>query len=217
MIDETNRNPGKWSTRFPWWAVVVIVTILAILVPALLYFIDHKGGKVITTDLLKGYEIYIKTDVDGETIAVTDEHLRQEIMSLCKEISSYRELNVLHDILLGDSSKSKWCFDYQIFILAGNHGYSISWLNWDYYEDPVFRSWRILREKKDEPVAILLRITFDNEIAQDEKLGYLETYFSRDSMNSESGAGWYSVISAEKKEMLTDLISLVNCNMNLNN
>ena len=54
-------------------------------------------------------------------------------------------------------------------------------------------------DHRGEPVAILYRMDLDNELSTDEKLEYLENNMFHDSMNSESGAGWYSVISAEKK------------------
>lgn len=177
---------------------------------------ELKGGELFAPDLENGVCVYVEEGYTKEAVAagaytgpphslwkITDEDMIQEIMGLCGKIRQYRQFEKASDIMLGP-------FEYvylpQLYLITDEICYKIEILNWDFLMGHAWSGLRIRQELPGEPVMHVYRI--DLSSYQDDKAPYIfaREYDFSDSVNSESGLGWYSTLSPENMDRLLALL-----------
>jgi len=173
------------------------------------------GGEIFSADFNEGFNLFIEerytlsyiSNVFSETQhsiwLVTDGHLKNEVLSLCKEIRVYRELDVVSDMMLGTPPRLE--FLPRIYFDTGSFCYRIELLNWDNHSGGAWVDFPIRQELFNDSVLIIHRIDLSQKPSSDDPYSFARDYFGADSINSEGGCGWYSTLPIEQ---LAELLSL---------
>jgi hypothetical protein len=196
----------------------ILSLLLVICVAAMILAVRPKpvGGELYHADFKNGFDLYIEDsyavlinsdgwpmDTPHSIWRVTDEYLKDDILRLCKEIESYRELKKISDIMLGGTARRR-CFS-RIYLDTGSYCYRIEILNWKNYSGNSWRFFPIRQELYGEPVLYVKRIDLSLKPEAEATYSFAKNYGRSDSINSEAGSGWYSTIS---QESLDELLAL---------
>ena len=80
-------------------------------------------------------------------------------------------------------------------------------LNWDNYSSDSWAGFPIKNELYGSPVFQVYRYDLSEKADDESFYNFMDNHFGSDSLNSESGSGWYSVITQEN---LDELLVLLN-------
>ena len=117
----------------------------------------------------------------------------------------YREFEVVTDLMLGSPPFTQYLP--RILIDAHSFGYKIQILNWDNYSGDSWAGFPIKNELYGSPVLQVFRYDFSQKADDESFFNFMDNHFGPDSLNAESGSGWYSTLS---KEQLDELLALLN-------
>jgi hypothetical protein len=199
---------------------IILTLLLLLVISALVIILDVGpklvGGELNNADFKNGFDLYIEESYkqlinnDGGPMEtphsiwrVSDEQLKGEILRLCKEIQSYRELEVAKDIMLGGTARFR-LFP-RIYLDTGSFCYRIEIFNWTNYSGNSWRFYPIRQELYGEPVLHIKRLDLSLKPESESSYSYAKTHNGPDSLNSEGGSGWYATISQENLDELLAL------------
>jgi uncharacterized protein YcfL len=179
--------------------------------------VEPVGGEIFTPDFTAGVKIYIEEtyskSMDGHDMLVetphsvwlvSDEGIIEEILSLCGEITQYRQFEIVSDIMYGNTT----VYEYlpRIYLVTDTVCYSIEILNWENYSGDEWSYWPIRQELFGEPVLHVFRIDLSLMPESETAYSFVRNFFTRDSVNSEGGAGWYSTMPQQSMNELINLL-----------
>lgn len=170
------------------------------------------GGTICEGDLKSNYDLYVAEECSGDTYDqaiwhVTDNDVKQDIYELCLDITQYREVVAVWDIMLGGEANTIQLP--RIFFVGKSIGYKVYILNWENYSGEEWASFPIKNEAFGEPIIWLWRIDLKECPEGISKLDYVKSYGRRDSLNNEGGLGWYSTMPLSEFEALLVLLGQV--------
>lgn len=201
---------------------LILLLLLVISVSVMILAVRPKlvGGELYNADFKNGFDLYIEErysqlinssggpmETPHSIWLVSDEHLKSEILGLCKEIKSYREFKVVNDVMLG--AVPRFSFFPEIYLDTGSFCYKIVILNWDNYSGSAWAYFPIRQELFNEPVLRVYRLDLSLKPESDDSYYFAKDYFGPDSINSKGGRGWYSTISQEHLDELLALASSI--------
>ena len=209
------------------WEYLFILVIIAV-VWSLYKWLVPTGGELYRPDFKNGFDLYLE---EGYTYTydqddwrkriyyetphsiwlVTDEHLKDAILSLCFAMKGYREYDGGQDSLGVSSSRIK--FYPRVYLDTGSYCYKIDILNWtnyypgDYPSPPISPIWD---ELPNEPLLTVQRFDLSLKPEFEDSYSYAKNSFGTDSLNRQGYFGWYSRLSRQRWDELLSLASSVN-------
>ena len=206
----------------PIMTFVLRISALLLIVPVL-WMVSRRpvGGEIYMPDFENGVKIYVEEgyfwkflgpsqppETEPHSIwLVTDTALGEEILDLCQKIEQYRQFEKSSDIALGFADS----FEYlpRIYLAAERVCYSIEIINWENYSDSAWSKFPIRLERFGQPTMHIFG-TDTSLMPEDETpYGYLRENLQSDTLNSESGLGWYSSIPQESMDKLLGLLESI--------
>ena len=200
----------------------VILSISALLLMGMIWRTVSRGptgGEICLSDFENGVEIYIEegyssvfhgfTEVpEPHSIWLTaDGEFREEILHLCREIRQYRQIEKSSDILLGmPDGPDGFRYLPRVYLVTEAICYRMEVLNWENYTGSAWSRLPIRQERFGEPTICVSRIDLSLMPEDKTPYGFAKEYFGPDTMNSESGAGWYAVMPQESLDALLCLL-----------
>lgn len=167
------------------------------------------GGEISTSDFEDGVEIYIEegyatTKTPHSIWLVSDEDLVKEILSLCGSVKQYRQVEKSSDIMYGAAGD----FEYlpRIYLVTDAICYSVEILNWKNYSGSEWFNFPIRQERSGEPTMHIFRLDLSLMPENKTPYSFAKEYFASDTMNSESGVGWFSTMPQESMDELLSLL-----------
>lgn len=167
----------------------IIFLVICVLVIILAVWPKPEGGELFSADFKNGFDLYIEDsyallinsdgwpfDSPHSIRRVADERLKSEILKLCKEIASYRELDRSKDIMLG---AARLRYHPRIYLDTGSYCYRIEIFNWDNYSGKAWADYPVRQERFGEPVLHVKRTP--------RLSGRLQTTDNRSEKNSPPG------------------------------
>lgn len=173
-----------------------------------------SGGEIYASDFDEGYLLYlesIKIDtVSKEIISniyqINDNNVSSELLKICSSINCYREIEAAKDIMLAGTQLQE---ELRLYFLTSNYCYKIIPINWENYSSVSWSQYPIKQERADKPTLKVWRIDlFD--VAAEDFLSYAQNFQGQDSLNSEGGIGWYSILSTDLYSKLLELMASLN-------
>lgn len=137
-------------------------------------------------------------------MVASDEGIIEKILSLCGEITQYRQFEKVNDIMLGSSGGYEYLP--RIYLVTDTVCYSIEILNWENYSGDEWSGLPIRQELFGEPVLHIFRIDLSSMPESETPYSFARKFFGTDSVNSEGGAGWYSTIPQQSLDELVNLL-----------
>jgi hypothetical protein len=97
----------------------------------------------------------------------------------------------------------------QIYLVTDAVCYRILIINWDNHTGYEWSEFPIRTERFREPTLQVSRLDLSQKPADETPIGYARGYTGPDSMNSGSGAGWFSTLSQDSLNRLLFLLGSV--------
>jgi len=173
---------------------------------------DPIGGEIDISDFEDGVKIYIEegyssgVSMEGphSIWLVTDEDFNEEILSLCGSVKQHRQVEKSSDIMYGAAGD----FEYlpRIYLATDAICYSVEILNWENYSGDEWTQFPIRQELSGEPTMHIFRIDLSLMPENKTPYSFAKEYFGSDTVNSESGVGWYSTMPQESMDKLLSLL-----------
>ncbi len=175
------------------------------------------GGELYAPDFEDGYEIYVEESYTlGEEAThtlwrVTDDILKEEIYSMGSQIQCYRERS--GDSMMYGTGEILPC----VYFVTENYGYSICPMNWS--EKTLATTQHIIREELDDgPCFLVYRVALEDKPSSLSSLEYTrlcymtESDSAQDSLNGDSGYGWFSVLPQDEYDEWIQLLESAGSN-----
>lgn len=203
---------------FVFLAVLVVILILLVVFWLKIPYGNSQptGGELFAPDFKDGFVLYIEegyslsvsgsgtqTEVPHSVWQISDESLKSKILDLCSNIESYRQFQAISDIVYGSGDVAYYP---RIYLCAHSFCYRIEVLNWENFSGSTWVGYPIREEMFGEPVLHIYRIDLSLMTGSENPFVFSKDYFQPDSVNSEGGRGWYSIMSQESMNQLLNLI-----------
>ena len=203
---------------------LIILAMLLVLLGLVLPVVFRRqpgpvGGKLFAPDFENGVELYVEdgyscyensygvfTETPHSLWRISDQSLKEELLKLCGQIEPYRQMEKSSDIMLGGSHL--YVYLPRIYLVGERVCYSIEILNWENYAGEEWAYFPIREECFNEPVLHIYRIDLSLKPENEAAYSFARDYFGADSVNTEGGAGWYSVMP---RQALNELLNLIDC------
>lgn len=214
----------KWYTHKAMLLVLPILLLFGVVMLIVLYWKPKPvGGEIFPPDLEDGVKIYVEEgysliNTDGAYTAptesphsiwlVSDENLNKEILKHCGEIKKYRQIEPVRDTMLGSADVYR-AFP-RIFLVADAFCYKIEILNWENFSGDAWSGFPIRRERFGKPTLRIFRIDLSSMPEGETPYDFAREYCGADSVNSEGGHGWYSMVSQQTMDELLSLLGGIN-------
>ena len=175
------------------------------------FFKPPSGGEIYASDFNEEYLLYLESinidSVSGKVISqfyqINDDNISSELFNICCSINCYREIDAAKDIMLAGTQLQE---ELRLYFLTSNYCYKIIPINWENYSSASWSQYPIKQERTNKPTLMIWRIDL-SEIAAENHLSYAQTFNGKDSLNSESGRGWYSTLESGLYLKLIESIS----------
>ena len=190
--------------------------VICIFVIILAVWPKPEGGELFSADFKNGFDLYIEDsyallinsdgwpfDSPHSIRRVAHERLKSEILKLCKEIASYRELDRSKDVMSG---AARLRYHPRIYLDTGSYCYRIEIFNWDNYSGKAWADYPVRQERFGEPVLHVKRIDLSHKPESEASYSYAKNHGGPDSLNNEGSSGWYSIMSQEHMDELLSLV-----------
>lgn len=175
-----------------------------------------RGGELFMPDLEAGVEAYVRegyvsfVDYQNPYVEphgiwmVSDKDVRDEIISLCKEIKQHRQFFGATDTMLGAHGEFEEFPS--IFLVAKDVCYRIKILNWENYAEDAWEDLPIRQERFGKATLYIYRIDLSSMPTDITPYIYAKEFQGADSVNDEQGRGWYSTMPQESMESLLEVL-----------
>lgn len=207
------RKKSQWQKPAITWSILVLL-----LMGMIWRTVSCRptGGEVYVPDFAHGVKIYVEEGYssvsDGITEEpephaiwfVTDAEFHEEILHLCREIRQYRQVEKSSDIMLGAPDGFKYLP--RVYLVTEAICYRIEILNWENYSGNAWLRFPIRQECFGQPMMCMHRIDLSLMPEGETPYSFAKAYFGSDTMNSESGAGWYAAMPQESMDALLRLL-----------
>lgn len=171
--------------------------------------VELVGGEISSSDFEDGVEVYIEegyaiTEAPHSIWLVSDEDIAEEILSFCGSVKQYRQVEKSSDIMYGEAGD----FEYlpRIYLVTDEICYSVEILNWENYSGDEWSQFPIRQERSGEPTMHVFRLDLSLMPENKTPYSFAKESFASDTMNSESGVGWFSTMSQESMDELLNLL-----------
>ena len=200
--------------------LILIISLLLVLCAFLIWLAlrpSLNGGELYSPDFKGGFDLYIEdsyiikysaNNFEAEphsTWLVTEDQVKASIYGICKHIEVYREFDPASDIMLG--TPPSFTYLPTIYIGTQSFGYIIEILNWSNYSNDSWKYFPIRSELYGSPVLRVFRYDLSQKPDDGSFVSFMDNCWGPDSMNTESGSGWYSVLTQSRLDELLILLS----------